>query len=598
MIDLVRIKNFSLTLFLYLTVTLFSNINSDIPADCKLSEIKGKWQIFLSDKSFNPSLKDPETTCGHGFPNKIEEVVGNEDNYPKGYEHKFTLELQSDHKVYKDGKEDGNWTPIYNQGFYISSGDSLLTANFKYYLKEKYSEEFLTDCGKTVLGWYIPDKKNKKENWRCFYATKIDTQSKFLKNPKNLYLELKAKNLHEEHMSRQQYKERLFNTYYDDFEPFIQEVNNANLTWKASLYPEFKGKNLYEVKKALGLNKGVNKIKEEEYEEFLRKRKHNKEPIGKIELKVRKENPPKTKYSKMEKNSFAQISIKREGEAETDSMYVTDDNEIIKYLNTKIEDMDENKLPRNWDWRNVGGRNFVPEGINQGNCGSCYVVSTVLAIESRLRIKTLNKDKTEFSIQFPLSCNFYSEGCEGGYPTLVGKFLSEFEIIPKDCLKYKQSTGQCQGYCDYEKKYKNKYIVSDYGYIGNFFTASNEVNMMKELRARGPIQGSLVSGPGLFSYQNGIYSEKPLKQNSDYLNKTSAADNNIEFIKEEHSILIVGYGEENGIKYWICLNSWGKHYGEDGFFRILRGENEANIEGMAEFVNVDVYDRKTGEKLY
>lgn len=38
-------------------------------------------------------------------------------------------------------------------------------------------------------------------------------------------------------------------------------------------------------------------------------------------------------------------------------------------------------------------------------------------------------------------------------------------------------------------------------------------------------------------------------------------------------MLVIGYGieEDTQIPYWLLLNSWGNHWGERGFMRILRG---------------------------
>jgi len=247
----------------------------------------------------------------------------------------------------------------------------------------------------------------------------------------------------------------------------------------------------------------------------------------------------------------------------------------------------------NWDWRNIGGVNYVPTPLRQ-NCGSCYAFSAVSALESRLRIQTLNKDQTLFSRQHPLSCSFYTEGCEGGYPLLVGKFFYEFEILPEACFPLrKDGIINCSKRCD-NSQHPKKYSVSKYGYLGGYYGATTEELMVKEIYAHGPIPGNLLPPPSFSMYASGVFQmndSKGTKKNIGTISTSSIVDRNITWQNVQHSIVLVGWGEENNLKYWIGMNSWGTTFGEGGFFKILRGENDCNIESMGDYIRLKVEDR-------
>lgn len=62
-----------------------------------------------------------------------------------------------------------------------------------------------------------------------------------------------------------------------------------------------------------------------------------------------------------------------------------------------------------------------------------------------------------------------------------------------------------------------------------------------------------------------------------------------------HAIVIVGWGvTPEGVKYWQVKNSWGPEWGDNGYFKILRGQNECGIEenvvvGVPEFFGYRMY---------
>lgn len=83
---------------------------------------------------------------------------------------------------------------------------------------------------------------------------------------------------------------------------------------------------------------------------------------------------------------------------------------------------------------------------------------------------------------------------------------------------------------------------------------------MNEIYQRGPITCSVAVTQELLNYTGGIFIDKTGR------------------MAEDHDISVNGWGEENGVKYWIVRNSWGSYWGEGGNFRLIRGINNLGIQ--------------------
>jgi C1A family cysteine protease len=633
----------------------------DLPVHCKREEIEGLWTFRIENEKFDADLNNPKTNCGHGFPDRIEKTVG-DINFKFNSYREIELVLGSDYKIY-DGKNTnrivGHWTPVYDEAFVAYYQNSVFTAFMKYYLKAgstpsngKSNKNYLSNCDKTMIGWYVADSSVNNRNWSCFFGFKSKIRNQFSPN-RFLQLDVISKasdrhndrNFMEMSMETQTFTDSGLHLMKYDQQELVNEINSMNLSWKADIHKEFKGLSFFELKEKLGLKKSrnysrnkpgrlddikmfdslnqpfstpnIDAIDSDNVDSMLnswsslesgnnaKSSSNSKNNLWDPNLDLPKENisnllenlDSKTLSNSLNlsniKSSFFNSIYKNKENSNSiaeDSTSVTDFATISKYFDKELNEIDVNKLPKNWDWRNVGGVNYVPQPRRQLNCGSCYIFSLVSSLESRLRILTNNKDKTEFSRQFPLACSFYTEGCQGGYPFLVAKFFNEFEVIPETCAPYNPNNVDCKNICDYTKN-PIKYFVSKYEYLGGFYGATSEIEMIKEIRARGPIPGNM-SVPWSFSYyKSGIYSSDVLTKNSGKFSKTTLFDENLSWKSVDHSILLVGYGEENGSKYWIGMNTWGTQWGENGFFRILRGENNCNIETMGDAARINFKQR-------
>jgi len=75
--------------------------------------------------------------------------------------------------------------------------------------------------------------------------------------------------------------------------------------------------------------------------------------------------------------------------------------------------------------------------------------------------------------------------------------------------------------------------------------------LIRALAERGPVAVS-VAADSWFSYESGIF---------DGCGKDAVVD---------HAVTAIGYGQENGRKFWVIQNSWGEDWGEDGKIKLLR----------------------------
>lgn len=557
---------------------LLLNVRGDIPVHCNQSQILGEWNFQISKDTFKPSLDDEKTTCTHGFPNHI--VSENVDyKFTENFE-LFTVKLKKDNTVEHDDKVIGKFTLVYDEGMIINIKNPLnnFSSNSELFFHFKYTTvngEVKSECDKTMVGWNIPDKNQLMSNWSCAYAYKSQNQKDQSNDESKEFLTFTQMGKHNLGLSI----DLLDKKYEEVGNDVVNQVNSSeSSTWTANLHSSFIGLSMKELYKKLtkGKKRTIDHIESES--SFIQSASHSKNKSKHNEHSFLSISSIET-----HSNSFKYYFLDPKVSKDDDSKDVTDYSEVSKYLDTDISQIDINSLPKNWDWTNVGGVNYVSNVASQGGCGSCYIVASVGSLQSRLRIKTQNKDLTELSTNYLIDCAIYTEGCEGGYPILVGKFGHEFGLATKKC--YGTVSKKCSSQCVHEDEIK--YKVSQYSYIGGSYGRTTEMDMLKELRARGPIIGNIsVSGSFLF-YQSGIYSTAfKESHNIDKVNTSSFYDSIEEKRAIDHSTLIVGYGEENGLKFWKVQNSWGSNWGEGGYFRIVRGENENNIETMGDVLDI------------
>jgi len=263
---------------------------------------------------------------------------------------------------------------------------------------------------------------------------------------------------------------------------------------------------------------------------------------------------------------------------------------------------------------------------DQSNCGCCWAFAGASAASDRLCIATNGTIAVPLSAQDVCFCSSM-DGCGGGQITtpwdhihsngavtggqqkftgtgpdpdpFAGKgFCSQFSLphchhhgpqgndpFPAEnkpgCPS--ASSPSCPRKCDASASGDHKDFSSDKytfargsgrrllggGGGGAVQKASGEEGIQKAIMAGGPVETAFTVYSDFANYVSGIY------------HHVSGG------VEGGHAVRIVGWGVENGNKYWKVANSWNPYWGEKGYFRIKRGNSECGIEDGVTFSAAD-----------
>ena len=194
------------------------------------------------------------------------------------------------------------------------------------------------------------------------------------------------------------------------------------------------------------------------------------------------------------------------------------------------------KPMKNIDWR----KDMEPIQ-DQGACGSCWAFSATASFETRYKLSQKEK-LTKLSEQEVLDCTSDQYGCNGGWYTDAFDMLKSTYFCTEDSYPYETKKGKCRSdTCDQ--------VAEDSGYK----LVKDEEGLYDALHD-GPISIA-VDASTWSSYQGGVLTECGTGMN--------------------HAVVIAGYDKKSNA--WIIRNSWGSSWGEDGYIRVIYGENMCNL---------------------
>lgn len=161
------------------------------------------------------------------------------------------------------------------------------------------------------------------------------------------------------------------------------------------------------------------------------------------------------------------------------------------------------------------------------------------------------------------------KGIVSGGPFGSDQGCRPYEIAPCEhhvngtrpsCNGEEGKTPKCVKQC--QTSYNVAY-EKDKSYGAKSYSVSRHVaQIQKEIMTNGPVEGAFTVYEDLVQYKEGVYQHVTGK------------------MLGGHAIRILGWGVENEVPYWLIANSWNTDWGNNGYFKIIRGSDHCGIESQ------------------
>lgn len=200
--------------------------------------------------------------------------------------------------------------------------------------------------------------------------------------------------------------------------------------------------------------------------------------------------------------------------------------------------------PSNYDWRNYNGMDWTTPIKDQAQCGSCTAFGSLAAFESLWKIhNNAPLMEIDLSEQHLFMCS--GGGCSTGATLQSPAMYIVNNGVPDEaCFPYTATDQPCSNTCpDWQER------AIQAGSWRQLFGGESAV---KEAVAEAPVLTSFTVYEDFRYYEGGVYEH------------VSGG------MLGGHAVCIVGWNDSENS--WIVKNSWGTEWGEEGWFRIKRGD--------------------------